>query len=291
MISLNKILCAAAALTIVFSVSGCGKKDEISSASDSSAKDSSVSDSAVSKAESAVDTSNIGEHLKKAAKIYEGGKYTLKCTISSTSYDGEIKLTRVVDGDNIYQLQEEKAGSYGVISVDGKSYDFDNSCGMYKTAKSVPTNNVVQEVINQNLPAKQPNAAEKEKGYVCEEYTFTGDTYITNIRFYFDEKTDELKKYTMKYTVEGQDDITETRVIDSVSSDVDESVFKLDFLKKMVNFEEMSEEQRLGFCQGVCSSKGITKDMMSELGIKVDDFNKIDFDTFFNLVYTYSGKN
>lgn len=290
MISLNKILCAAAALTVVFSVSGCGKSEDSSSVQES-VKDSSVSDSAESEIESKSDASNIGEHLKKAAKIYESGKYTLKCTVSSTSYDGEIKLTRVVDGDNIYQLQEESAGSYGVISVDGKSYDFDNACGMYKTAKSVPTNNVVQEIVNQNLQVKVPIDAEKEKGYVCEEYTFTGDTYITNIRFYFDEKTDELKKYTMKYTVEGQDDITETRVIDSISSEVDESLFKLDKLNKMVNFEEMSEQQRLGFCQGICSSKGITSAMMSDLGIKVNDFKKIDFDTFFNLVYTYSGKN
>ena len=95
----------------------------------------------------------------------------------------------------------------------------------------------------------------------------------------------------MKYTVEGQDDATETRVINSISDKVDESVFKLDFLKKMVNFDTMSEEQKMGFCQGVCISRGINEQMLSDYGIKSEDFKKIEFDTFFDLIYSYSDKD
>ncbi|MGN0601375.1 MAG: hypothetical protein ACI4I7_01550 [Oscillospiraceae bacterium] len=289
MINIKKIACLLTALAAIAAVSGCDKKEESSSVKEESSvvENSSKDDSE----ESIAEASNVGKYLKKAAEIYQSGNYTLKCTITSTSYDGAIKLTRVVKGDDIYQLQQEEEGSYGVISVGDNAYDFDNVCGMYKKAKSIPKNNVVEEVINQNLPVTDGHDSGAHKGYVTEQYTFTGDTYITNVNFYFDEKTGELKKYTMKYTVEGQDDITETRVIDSISSKVDESVFRLDFIDKMVDFEGMSEEQRLGFCQGICSSKGITTDMMNKLDITVDDFKTIDFDAFFNLVYTYGDKN
>ena len=284
---LKKILClfvALSALTVV----GCGDNDE----------DSSSIDKSSSQSESKADESSeikkqemlVGEHLKNSAKIYESGKYTLKCPISGDAIGTTLKLTRVVNEGNVYQLQEEKAGSYGVISVNGEAYAFDNNCGMYKSAKSAPDKSIVEEIIEQNIPVKNTSES-KDKKYVTEQYTYTGDTYITNVTFYFDKNTDELKKYEMKYTVEGQDDATETRVINSISDKVDESVFKLDFLKKMVNFDTMSEEQKMGFCQGVCVSRGINEQMLSDYGIKSEDFKKIEFDTFFDLIYSYNDKD
>lgn len=285
MINKSKILCALLAFSAAFAVSACGKNDNDSSAADNVDDASSVVTSKADK--DTADASNVGPYLKKAAEIYKSGKYTLKCTVTSTADDGAIKLTRVVNGDDVYQLQQEKKGSYGIISMAGKTYAFDNACGMYKTAKSVPSNNVVEEVVDRNLMQTKSYETE-EQGFVTEQYTFTGETFITNVKFYFDEQTGDLKKYVMKYTVEGQEDITETRVIDSISKTVDDSVFSLDFLDKMVNFENMTEDQRLGFCQGICSSKGITAEMMSNMGIKADNFKTIDFDAFFNLVYSYS---
>ena len=288
MIKINKATAILVALMSILAVSGCGKSDDDSKTEESSlAVESSQADSQ----ESEDETSNVGEYLKNAAEIYESGRYTLNCTVTSSSYDGDIKLTRVVRGDNIYQLQQEPAGSYGVISVDGKAYDFDYACGMYQAAESVPATTVIEEVINHNLPMTDGHDNNIHEGYVTEQYTFTGDTYITNIEFYFDENTGDLKKYTMKYTIEGQDDITETRIIDSISEEVDESVFSLDFIDELADFEGMSEQQRQGYCQGVCSGKGITADMMNQLDITADDLKTIDFDTFFNLVYTFSGNN
>ena len=285
---LRKFFCVLIALSALSAV-GCGDKDDDSSSvleNSSSQTESKTNDSSESKNEKSL----VGEYLKNASKIYESGKYTLKCTISSKTFESDIKLTRVVSDGNVYQLQQEKSGSYGVISVHNNSYAFDNACGMYKTAKSTPDKNIVEEVIEQNIPVKSTETTSDEK-YVTEQYTYTGDTYITNVTFYFDKTTGDLKKYLMKYTVEGQDDIIETRTIDSITNTVDETVFKLDFLKKMVNFEEMSEEQKMGFCQGVCVSRGINDQMLSDYGIKAEDFKKIEFDTFFDLVYSYSDKN
>lgn len=286
MIKINKILTVAIALITVFAAVSCGKNSD-----DSKSKESSVAESTVNSEESEAEASNIGEYLKKAAEVYQSGSYTMKSTITSSSFEGEIKLTRVVSGDNVYQLQQETAGSYGVVSVGDEAYDFDNACGMYRKSKSVPVTTVIEEVVNQNLPMTDSDDADSDDGYVTEQYTFTGDTYITNVEFCFDKASGELKKYTMKYIIEGQDNIIETRVIDSISSDVDESVFNLDFINEMTDFESMTEEQRQGFCKGICSSKGITTDMMSKLDVTFEDFKTIDFDTFFDLVYTYGKSN
>ena len=280
---LKKILCLTAVLSALLTV-GCGEKDNSSSI---------IDENSSSKVESKADEKNkealVGENLKNAVEIYKNGKYTLKSTISGDAIASEIKLTRVVNNGNVYQLQEEKAGSYGVISVNGKAYAFDNACGMYKSAKSVPEKSIVEEIIDKNIPLKNSGES-KDKKYTTEQYTYTGDTYITNVTFYFDKQTGELKKYEMKYTVEGQDDVSEIRTIDLISSEIDETVFKLDFLKKMVNFDEMSDDQKMGFCQGVCISKGINEQMLSDYGIKAEDFKKIEFDTFFDLIYSYSDK-
>lgn len=292
MININKILCLGAVLAVVVSAAGCGKASDNSSAGKknssgvSSVSESSAADSDSSKEEK----SNIGPYLAKAAESYEKGSYTLKCTVKSSSYEDSIKLTRVVDGDNIYQLQEEKAGKYGVISVDGKVYEFDYASGMYRSAKSAPAMNVVEEVVKNNLPMTKINDAEKEKGFVEEQYTFTGDTYITNVVFYFDENSGDLKKYVMRYSVEGQDDIIETRIIDSMSKDVDKSLFDTGFLKEMTDFESLDENKRLEFCQKVCAQKGITTEMLNEFGLTADSFKTVTFDTFFDLIYTYSNK-
>lgn len=285
---IKKICCLLIALSSFVAV-GCEDKDnrDLSSLEASSAQNESRTDGS---SEEKTENVLVGEHLKNAAKIYESGKYTLKCTVTGDALNRDVKLTRVVNEGNVYQIQEEQSGSYGVVSVHNNSYAFDNACGMYKSVKAIPDRNIVEEIIVQNIPVKNTGVTDDKK-YITEQYTYTGDTYITNVTFYFDNSTGELKKYVMKYTVEGQDDISETRVVDSISNEVDETVFKLDFLKKMVNFEEMSEEQKMGFCQGVCVSKGINDQMLSDYGIKVDDFKKIEFDTFFDLVYSYIDKS
>lgn len=105
--------------------------------------------------------------------------------------------------------------------------------------------------------------------------------------FYFDKESKALVKYTTTYTVEGQDDIVETRTINRLDNNIDESVFNTDFTTSLVDFNSMSEDQRLGFCQGLCGSFGISTDDMYEMNITTDQFKTIDYDTLFKLVYTY----
>ncbi len=273
---------------MLLSAASCSdsKNDSSSETAQSSVYDSSAADG------SQAEEYKPGKLLENAAKIFQNKKYTLKCTVTDSTSKESTKITKVVNGDDIYQLQETKQGSYGIISSDGKEYAFDNLCGMYKKEKDIFKNSVVEEIINNKISPSKSNEAQTQddKTYDSEHYTYTGDTYITNVTFYFDKKTGELKKYTMRYTVEGNDDVIETRTIDSLTEKVDEKAFSLDFLDKMVDFEEMSDEQRQGFCQGVCSAKNITVDMMNKLGITTESLKTISFETFFNLVYTYADK-
>ncbi|MGN1133305.1 MAG: hypothetical protein ACI4RN_02505 [Oscillospiraceae bacterium] len=283
---IKKILCIAGILTVLLSAVSCGgkKNDDSSKAPQSSVSESSEADS------SEIKEYQPGKLLANAAKIFQSKKYTLKCTVTDDNSKDSTKITKVVNGDDVYQIQETKQGSYGIISSDGKEYAFDNLCGMYKKEKDIFKNSIVEEIINNKIPPTESNEAQTQDDelYDSEHYTYTGDTYITNVTFYFDKKTGDLKKYTMRYTVEGNDDVVETRTIDSITQDVDEKAFSLDFLDKMVDFEDMSDEQRQGFCQGVCSAKHITVDMMNKLGITTEGLKDISFETFFNLVYTYA---
>lgn len=298
MLYIKNFAAAAAAAVLCFYLSACSKGSDTSATSSEST--SSVSEKPVtseSQVESAssddskAETSHIGEYLQGVADIYSKGNYTLECTISGSAFSGDVKLTRVVRGDDFYQLQQEAAGSYGTITLDGASYDFDYLCGMYHTSSAKPTLNVVDEIINADLEQTATHEDPEQDEYAVEEYTYTGDTYITVMDFYFNKDDKSLAKYTTVYSVEGQDDITETRVIDRLDNNIDESVFNTDFKNVLADFDSMSEDQRLGFCQGLCASRGISTDDMYEMNITSDDLKKISYDELFKLVYTYGAKN
>ncbi len=318
----KKIITALCALTIIITATGCSKSDDKNSSSnndktsssaaesnaDSKADDSNKNDNSSEESKddssntddnsddesSKAEKSNIGEHLQSVADIYDEGNYTLKTTLTSTEFEGKVKLIRVVKGDDIYQLQEENMGTHGSITLDGKSYDFDNVCGMFRETDGDSTVNLIQEVINLNLEQTNLNDVENsskksddDKDYDIEQYTYTGDTYITVLDFFFDKEDGQLVKYNANYTVEGQDNIVETRVVDSLTNDIDESVFNTDFTNTLADFNSMTEDQRLGFCQGLTGSYNITTDDMDEMGITTDDFKKISYDNIFRLVYNY----
>lgn len=288
------LICAAAVCT---AFAGCSdkQKDKSSSAAaessadsaDESASDNSKPDESSQSDDSQQEESNIGEYLQGVADIYANKNYTLECTLSSTQFEGEISILRAVKGDNVYQIQHEGMGDHGTMTLDGVTYDFDNVCGMYRKSDGGSSLNVVDEIVRLNLEQTDTHEQTTEEDYAVEEYTYTGDTYITVMDFYFDKTDKSLVKYVTTYSVEGQDDITETRVIDRLDETVDETVFNTDFTNTLVDFDSMSEDQRLGFCQGLCASFGITTDNMYEMNITTDKFKTIDYDTLLNLVYTY----
>lgn len=273
-------------VTAMLMLQGCGKENSDSAVNESSYVSSSSAVESAAESSSKTGEIHAGKYLTELANRIKQGEYTIKCTVTSSAYDDVIKLTRVVNGQNVYQLQEESIGSYGVISVDGKTYDFDNLSGMYQLAKSAPPLSIVEEVINRNLPMSEERDDDSTDGMAVEQYTFTGDTYITNISFFFDKETGNLKKYELKYTIEGQDDVTESRVIDSMEYKADKTVFSTDFLGGMQDFGEMTEDERLSFCRNICSKRGITSDKLSQFDISEDDFKTIDFNSFLDLIYS-----
>lgn len=297
--NIKRILACVCVLGICISAFGCSESgggseagsSEVSEQTSSQQSDTSQTESAESAADSgessAAEVSHIGEYLKSTAEIYSQGSYTLECTLTSTAFDGEVQLTRVVRNDDVYQLQQESMGKHGAITLDGKSYDFDYVCGMYRETENKPDLNVIEEIISLNLDRTNTHEDSEENGYVIEEYTYTGDTYITVLDFYFDKETKALVKYTTTYSVEGQDDIVETRTVKRLDNNIDESVFNTDFTSYLADFDSMSEDQRLGFCQGLCGSLGISTDDMYKMNITTDQFKTIDYDTLFKLVYTY----
>lgn len=52
----------------------------------------------------------------------------------------------------------------------------------------------------------------------------------------------------------------------------------------------MSEDQRLGYCQGIFNKAGVTTDDLSAGGYQTDDLKTISYDSFVSLVYTYGFK-
>lgn len=225
-----------------------------------------------------------GEKLKAVYDILSAGSYTFECELTGTDIPEPIDITRIVSGSDSYQLQQEKLGDHGTVSFSGKTYDFDYVCGMYRESTDAPQPGIIEQIVKGGVPRTE--AAVKDSDYDCEQYTFTGDTFITVIDFFFDKTDGHLVKYNMTYTVEGKDDIVETRTVLRLDNEADTSVFNAYFADTLVNFDTMSEPQKQGFCQGLCATWGITADEMFELGVNSNELEKIDYDTLFTLIHT-----
>lgn len=274
-------ICLAASVALL---SGCGKDNKTSSKEDEKNSSSIVQSS--NDSSSKAEESHIGKYLNALADKMKQGSYTMKCTVKSENNDEVMKLVRVVSNKNVYQLQEEKVGSYGIISVDGKSYNFDNAAGMYqKTDAELPLS-IVEEVVNRNLPQSEDIEIELSEGTTAERYIFTGESYITYITFVFDENNGELMECILTYSIEGEEEVNEIRTVDYFEYEADESYFDTSFLEKMTDFGKMTKDEKLTFCKNVCSERGITSDDLDEYDLSEDDFTSIEFSAFLNLIYS-----
>ena len=272
----NLILAALLALS-ASAAAGC---------SDSSSSEAADDENTESKAAVVVDETRLGERLKKVAAIYQGDKYTLECTLTGSQFDSPITITQIVDGDDFYQLQTEKLGSHGVVSINGKGYEFDYVCGMYREDVEIPRFNIVQQIAAENIAPDQTPWLTDEK-YDIERYTYAGDTYITVTDFYFDKQSGDLVKYISTYTAEGKNQIEETRTVTRLEPTADDSVFNAYFADELQDIDNMSGERKIGFCQGLCGSWGITTEDLFNAGYSADSFEDIDYDSLFRLVYKY----
>lgn len=282
---LNKTVCICLAASILV-LSSCGKDNKASS--DKNEKSASSVAQSVADSSSKAEKSNIGKYLNAVAEKIKQGTYTMKCTVKADNSDEEMKLVRAVDNKNVYQIQQEKAGSYGIISAEGKTYNFDNATGMYQKTDAKPPLSIIEEVVNRNLPRSEDIEVELPQGTTAERYIFTGESYITYITFVFDVKTGDLKQCVLTYSIEGEDEVNETRTIDSFELAADKSYFDTSFLVKMADFGDMTKDEKLTFCKKVCKERGITSDDLDEYDVSEDDFRNIEFSAFLNLIYSVS---
>lgn len=276
---------------MLFSAAGCSDIETASSGAESSSSAPDSSSAAAPEAESTAGrsyapTTEIGDKLKKVCEIYDSGCYTLECTLTGTNISGETRITRVEKNGDLYQVQHERLGDFGTVTLSGRSYDFDYICGMYRERESAPVLNIIKQIEIQGVPRTNIHAPGEKAEYDTEQYTYTGDTYMTVLDFCFDKKDGHLIKYDTTYSVEGQDDIVETRTVTRLDTEADESVFNAYFTDTLVNFGTMTEEQRLGFCQGLFASYGIDTEDLSEFGVTSSGLGKIDYDTLASLVHT-----
>jgi hypothetical protein len=248
-----------------------------------------------------IPTSLDGEYIMKAYKLLKSDSYSLRLTY--TDPDGfNTSVYRVVDGGNYHEMRKNSLGESGSICVGENSYDYDKLCGIYRRRTSGRPESLIESVIDQALPAtdinKDPNESAK---YAVEEYTYTGDTYITVMDFYFDKVTGLPVKYTTRYVVEeenGDEGMTEIRTINEIiaedsdstvtdgeTAEIDRSVFDTSFVDKLTDFDRLGSEQKLSYCRTLFARVGVTQEQLDELDIDDDRIKGISYDELTALVY------
>lgn len=329
------------------------KKNTVSSSISSESKADTETDSKDSedKDDDAQDSSVLGAGILQAYDFFKSSRYSMN--VRYTDSEGNVtEIYRVVNDGDFYQLQKNKIGESGSVKVGDECYDFDKVCGIYRKSSAESLDSVIETVVDQKLPRTNTHIDPADTvNYDVEEYTYTGDTYITVMDFCFDKNNGELVKYTTTYSVEGMDDVTETRefynlipsapekadsstadssvldessqldtdsssyadtdssseaysdsssvaepytaIKDTVSegSDIDESVFSTAVIDNLADFDNMTEERRLGYCQAIFVTAGINADDLAKAEYTDDKLKTISYDDFVTLVYTYGYKS
>ena len=245
-----------------------------------------------------------GQFIMQAYDMLQSSQYVLRLTYTDPEgFDTDIY--RVVDGDDYYEVQTNEIGESGCISVNGEAYDFDNVCGIYRRRTQGKPETLIETVVEERLPATDTNVDPNEAADLeVEEYTYTGGTYITVMDFYFDKVTGVPVRYTTRYMVEqenGDEGMTETRTVkeimygaggeltatDGESHELDRTVFDTSFISKLADFDGMSPEQKLGYCQAIFVTANVTADELTEAGFDEEKLKKISYEELTSLVYTY----
>lgn len=294
-------VCMITALTVL-AASGCGSsgsKDKTAAASstrqtaetknteDTTTAESTPETTTAEDTEStSAETNELGEGLEKTCQLFDGDyTYKVKTTFSDAP-DEEITAVVRRQGEKVYITYTDKGSKKPdrAYYCDGtNAYDIDFGLKIYSSRDVWTDYNLVQSLVEKSPEKTEAHPPESEQEYSAEQYTYTGDTYMTVFDFYFDGDG-ILKEYSVTYTVEGQDDIVQNCKVEKLESSAE---IKGDPLEKLTDFGGMTEDQRLGFCQGICGEREISTDNMYEMNITTDDLKRIDYNTFIELVYTY----
>lgn len=311
------VLCTAVLAVVGTSCSDKGKKDTKKSKNSEAAyvsqseDDTSGNDEDIVKVE--LPRASSGKYIKKAYDLLKSDNYTMHMTYEN--FEGHTEeVYRIVDGRNYYQLQTNDIGQSGTIRVGDECYDFDMVCGIYRKNNHSRLDSMIESTVDDDLPKTSTHISKEDaEKYEVEEYTYTGSTYITVMDFCFDKTTGVLVKYTVNYMVEGingDEEMSETRYIREISSNdgyeltptddettsaedmfAEKDVFDLGFMSKLVDFDNMTEDQRLGYCQAIFVTAGVTADELADAKITDRDLRIIGYDAFTSLVYNYYGND
>ena len=309
----ESIAAVLAAAVLALGCVGCSsQKNKDSSKAAKNKKNSSASSAEESSADELVTdeqseftlTAQDGRFITQAYDLLQSEQYSIRL-VYTDPMGNETDIYRVADGSDYYELQTNDIGSSGYICVDGNAYEFDNVCGIYRKRDSGRPESLIETVVEHALPATDTNIDPVEAGrYEVEEYTYTGGTYITVMDFYFDKETGLPVKYVTRYMVEeenGDEGMTETRTIkeiifrsgdeliatDGESRELDRSVFDTSFLSGLVDFDSMTPEQRLGYCQAIFVTAGVSAEELTAAEMTDEKLKYIAYEDFTSLVYTY----
>ncbi len=292
----RSIVCLALCTALL--CTGCASAERKSS---SSAETSSAAESSAPVSEASQDTDSVtddvpeeetpkeetGPLLAKAAEIFNSSTYSFECTM--TDSEGNVtEIKRDVTPAGYYQVQKNSVGESGSLRTDGKSYDFDKVSGLYTESSVTVLDSNVAQVAEQMLPhtSYHINKLDQQE-YDIEEYTYTGETYITAFDFYFSKTDGKLVKYVTTYSVEGSDDIVETREFTKLGTEADSTLFNMTALSGLKNYDEMTQEECQNEFERICDANEVTDSDMTAFGTSRDQLGKLSFDEFEELIYTY----
>ncbi len=297
-----KIKAAAALLSLALVLCGCASASEPSSATETSAaEDTSSSQTADESADESGDTSGselpeqqtepTGPLLTKACEVFRSGTYSFECDM--TDSEGNVThIIRHVAPNNFYQLQSNALGSSGSVCQNGVAYDFDNVCRLCASSNNTTLDNTILEVADMQLPHTTNHISKVDlQEYDIEEYTYTGETYITAFDFYFSKDSGELVKYVTTYSVEGSDDIVETREFTSISSQVDDTLFNIGIVSNLTKFDDLTQDDCKELFSQICDNAGVTDSDLAAYGTDREKLGRLDYSDIVKIVYTYGYKD
>ena len=273
---------------------GCADKNSSSQGEESSSQtessqteDSSGSESSSSDSEPA--PAKQGDKIKAAAKFFENRSYEFSEKVSGQGADATVTLIK--NEGLVCQTTDYGFGKSVIYCKGADTYYFDDVTKAFEkkvgTITTDPTGNIITEVVRKELPPTKTHMNFKDlEKYDCEEYTYTGGTYITVMDFYFDKTTGMLAKYTLTFSVEGKDDEVQTRQVlrmrsgEAIADPHDEIYIR----KSYTDFPALSETEREEFCKALLKKYGVKDEELYAAGLSTFDLKTIKYDdlsTFF----------
>ena len=293
---MKDIKTAAAALimaAVCLTAAGCAKdkgssgessSQESSPGASSAAEDTSAGqDSSSAESDGSRQRNVMGDKILKAAAFFDKANYEYVCTVKGSGRDATITLVK--NQGIISQTTDYGDVKAYIVCSGDQTFRYDTLTKTYAkdvgTIVSDPSGNLIVQTVKKGLERTHTHIdSQEEKKYDCEEYTYTGQTYITVLDFYFDKITGDLRKYTVTYSVEGRDNEVETREIVKMS---DTSVSDVTFDERRLTregyaaFGAMTDSQREEYFKKLMETCKLSNDDLYAVGFTPYEFKTASY--------------